>query len=410
MNSRSTAPSAGPLAGIKVLDFGHMVMGPTCGLILADLGAEVVRVEPPGEDPTRRLKGAGMGFFSYFNRNKSSVMFDLKKGEDASEIGRRALQWADVVIENFAPGVMKGLGLDYDSAKAVNPRLVYCSLKGFFPGPYEDRLALDEVAQMMGGMAYMTGPEGRPLRAGGSVVDITGGMFGVIGVLAALRERDATGLGTLVQGALFETAAFFTGQHMAYHAMTGEIPKPMPSRDHMFSVYDLFSTQDDTVFLAVTSEQQWHRFCETFGFSELLSDPEMATQHDRLAVRPRLIAEVAKRFSTLRSEVIVDLCVGAKLPVARVNRPDQVMHDRHLRESGQLIDIQLSNGSTAALPALPLRMGGRVLGVRSQPMDSGTFTAEFLHDLGFAAPEVERLEDSHRASQVRSTVSSEEAV
>jgi crotonobetainyl-CoA:carnitine CoA-transferase CaiB-like acyl-CoA transferase len=390
----AASPRPGPLAGIKVLDFGHMVMGPSCGLILADLGAEVMRIEPPGGDPTRRLRGLGMGFFTNFNRNKSSAQIDLKQGDASREVLDRALRWADVAIENFAPGVMKNLGLDYEAVRAINPRIVYCSLKGFLPGPYQDRLALDEVAQMMGGMAFMTGPEGQPLRAGGSIVDITGGMFGAIGILAALREREHTGSGQLVQSALYETAAFYSGQHMAYYALSGQAPRPMPSRDHLFTVYDLFRTRDNDVFVAVTSEQHWQRFCEEFGLAELFADPAHATQADRLKVRGPLTQSIADVFATLGSDEIVERCARARLPVAKVNRPEQLMDDQHLRESGQLLPTRLPDGREVPLPALPFRMDGRTLGIVRQPQPAGAQTRDFLTALGYGAEEIESLADA----------------
>ncbi|NML47596.1 CoA transferase [Ramlibacter sp. G-1-2-2] len=383
--------STGPLAGIKVLDFGHMVMGPSCGLVLADLGAEVMRIEPPQGDPTRKLKGFGLGFFTYFNRNKSSAQLDLKQGEASQEVMRRALEWADVVIENFAPGVMARLGLGYEDVAKVNARIVYCSLKGYLPGPYQDRLALDEVAQMMGGMAYMTGPAGTPLRAGGSVVDITGGVFGAVGILAALRERERTGRGQLVESSLFESAAFYTGQHMAYFSMSGETPKPMPTRSHVFTVYDLFKTADNDVFVGVTSEQQWDRFCQEFGLAHLKADPELATQADRLKVRPRVIAAVAEVFAGLSADDIVERCAAAKLPAAKVNRPDQLLDDPHLKASGQLLPTTLPDGRTATLPALPFKMNGHNLGIRQQPQPAGRQTHGFLRALGYSDAEIAGL-------------------
>lgn len=393
--STSEAIRPGPLAGVRVLDFGHMVMGPSCGLILADLGAEVVRIEPPAGDPTRKLKGFGLGFFTYFNRNKSSAMLDLKQGEESAEVVRRALAWADVLIENFAPGVMGNLGMSWETVRTINPRLIYCSLKGFLPGPYQNRLALDEVAQMMGGMAYMTGPIGTPMRAGGSVVDITGGMFGAIGILAALRERERTGWGQLIQSSLFETAAFYTGQHMAYSAISGEIPQPMPARSPLFTVYDLFKTRDNDVFVAVTSEQQWLRFCDEFDFPELKADPAMVTQSERLQVRARILSVVATRFAALSSDEIVARCVEVKLPVAKVNRPDQLMTDTHLQESGQLLQTRLPDGRNVPLPALPFKMAGRTFGVRQQPAPAGTHTRQFLQTLGYSDSEVAALAQAH---------------
>jgi crotonobetainyl-CoA:carnitine CoA-transferase CaiB-like acyl-CoA transferase len=191
-----------PLAGIRVVECTHMVMGPTCGMILADLGAEVIKVEPVGGDNTRRLQGSGAGFFAAFNRNKKSLAVDTQDPR-GREIVLKLVAGADVFCENFRSGAMARLGFDYASMSALNPRLVYVSHKGFLPGPYEHRTALDEVVQMMGGLAYMTGPEGRPLRAGSSVNDIMGGMFGALGALAALRLRDATGRGREVASALF---------------------------------------------------------------------------------------------------------------------------------------------------------------------------------------------------------------
>ena len=181
------ASNALPLAGLRVVEFTHMVMGPTCGMVLGDLGAEVIKVEPIEGDRTRFLLGAGAGFFPMFNRNKKSIAIDLAKPEGAA-LARQLAGTADVVAENFKPGTMSKYGLDYASLSASNPRLIYVTHKGFLPGPYEHRTALDEVVQMMGGLAYMTGRPGDPLRAGTSVNDIMGGMFGAIGVLAALIQ------------------------------------------------------------------------------------------------------------------------------------------------------------------------------------------------------------------------------
>src|SRR5258708_8547157 len=204
----------GPLAGIRVLEFSHMVMGPACGMVLADLGADVTKVEPATRgDNTRRLTGRAIGFFPTFNRNKRSLCIDLKRPAGVGVAGRRAAQ-ADVVLENFRPGAMEKLGLGYAALSAANPRLIYCSCKGFLPGPYENRLALDEVVQMMGGLAYMTGLPGKPMRAGASVNDVMGGMFGVIAIQSALAERQRTGRWSYIQSALFENNVFLMGQVM----------------------------------------------------------------------------------------------------------------------------------------------------------------------------------------------------
>ena len=259
--SESSPPKVLPYSGIRVVEFTHMVMGPTCGMVLADLGAEVIKVEPVGQgrhgDATRQLIGSGAGFFPMFNRNKKSLALDLHTTE-GKEAVLRLIATADVVSENFKPGTMKKLGLDYASLKVLNPRLIYISHKGFLPGPYEHRTALDEVVQMMGGLAYMTGRPGDPLRAGTSVNDIMGGMFGAIGAMAALAQREKTGQGQEVQSALFENNVFLVAQHMMQFAVTGQAPAPMPARISAWAVYDVFRVKNnEQIFLAVVSDTAW---------------------------------------------------------------------------------------------------------------------------------------------------------
>ncbi|MFT4054301.1 MAG: CoA transferase [Novosphingobium sp.] len=254
-----------PLAGLKVVEFTHMVMGPAVGVILGDLGAEVIKVEPVGGDHTRTLLGSGAGYFPMFNRNKQSICLDLKQ-PDGLGVARRLIAEADIVIENFRPGTLAKLGLSYEELSKDNPRLIYCSAKGFLAGPYEKRTALDEVTQMMGGLAYMTGPPGRPLRAGASVIDITGGMFGVIGILAAVEQRHRTGKGSEVRCSLYETTAFLVGQHMAQQAVTGAAARPMPVRISAWAIYDVFETSEQ-VFVGVVTDGQWRAFCAAFGLT-----------------------------------------------------------------------------------------------------------------------------------------------
>src|SRR5215218_3840471 len=278
-----------PLKGLRVVEFTHMVMGPTCGMVLADLGAEVIKVEPIEGDRTRRLLGAGAGFFPMFNRNKKSIGIDLHQGEGA-ELARKLCASADVVAENFKPGTMQKYGLDYVSLSAANPKLIYATCKGFLPGPYDHRTALDEVVQMMGGLAYMTGRPGDPLRAGTSVNDIMGGMFGAIGAMAALAERERTGHGQEVQSALFENNVFLVAQHMMQFAVTGKPAAPMPGRISAWAVYDVFTVKDgEQVFLAAVSDSQWKIFCEAFGYADLLDDLRLKTNNDRVRARDWLI-------------------------------------------------------------------------------------------------------------------------
>ena len=370
-----------PLAGIRVLEFTHMVMGPTCGMILADLGAEVIKVEPPGGDKTRKLPGLGIGFFRSFNRNKKSVVLDITSAA-GRETAVELIGTCDVVLENFRPGLMQELGLDYDALSARHPRLIYVSHKGFLPGPYEKRLALDEVVQMMGGLSYMTGPVGRPLRAGTSVNDIMGGMFGAIGVLAALRERDRTGRGQEVQSALFENCVFLSSQHMQQYLMTGEAPPPMPARVSAWSVYDIFTlAEGEQLFIGAVSDKQFNALCRVLGRPELMERPEYADNAARVAVRPQLLAELGGILASHRVADLTPRLEAAGIPYAPVSRPEQLVDDPHLRQSGGLVPMQTDDGDSTDVVLLPLIMGGRRPGVRMPLPKVGEHTDEILSSL-----------------------------
>lgn len=344
-----------PLAGIRVVEFSHMVMGPAVGVILADLGADVVKVEPIGGDRTRRLLGSGAGYFPMFNRNKRSICLDLKSAKGLTAAQRLA-ERADVLIENFRPGTLDRLGLGYEELRAINERLIYCSAKGFLPGPYENRTALDEVTQMMGGLAYMTGPPGRPLRAGSSVIDITGGMFGVIGVLAALERRHHTGVGGEVKCSLYETTAFLVGQHMAQKAVTGEAAAPMPVRISAWAIYDVFETAkaDEQLFVGVVSDSQWQSFCKAFALDELGADAAYADNNQRVLARDTILPVVRKLFASISRADLVAILEAIGLPFAAIVRPDELFDDPHLKESKGLINVTIPGGGATRLPALPI--------------------------------------------------------
>ncbi|MEI7294642.1 CaiB/BaiF CoA transferase family protein [Paraburkholderia tropica] len=370
-----------PLDGVRVIEFTHMVMGPTCGMILADLGAEVIKIEPPDGDKTRSLPGLGIGFFRSFNRNKKSVVLDLATPE-GRETAAELADTCDVMIENFRPGLMRKMGLDYATLSARNPRLIYVSHKGFLPGPYEKRLALDEVVQMMGGLSYMTGPAGRPLRAGTSVNDIMGGMFGAIGVLAALRERESTGLGQEVQSALFENCVFLSSQHMQQFAMTNEAPPPMPSRVSAWSVYDVFTLADDEqLFIGAVSDKQFVTLCDVLHCPQLAETPRFATNALRVAVRAELLSCLGEILKHRHVDELAPKLEAAGIPYAPIVRPDQLMNDPHLKASGGLVPMQTDDGGTTDVVLLPITMGGRRPGVRQALARVGEHTQEILSRL-----------------------------
>ncbi len=386
------APGGSPLAGVRVIEFTQAVLGPTCGLVLADLGAEVIRVEPtPKGDPTRALRGFGMGYYPYFNRNKKSVVLNVKDPRGLAAT-HRLLETADVLVENFAPGTMDRLGLGPEDLTRRYPRLVYCTLKGFLPGPYEQRTALDEVVQMMSGLAYMTGPRGTPLRAGASIVDVMTGVYGAMAVVLALRERDTTGRGQVVRSALFETAAFIMGHHMAYAVASGEVVPPMPERVSAWAVYHQFRTADDQlVFIGVTSDKQWRRFCAELGREDLANDPRLATNNDRIAQREWLLPELRRVFAGMTLEAAVDMCERADLPFSPVARPEDLFDDPQLRAGGSLLETAFPDGQHGVLPTLPFRLGDRSWEKRADPPGLGAHTRAVLSAAGYAPHEIAAL-------------------
>ena len=377
MNAREQR-SGLPLDGIRVVEFTHMVMGPTCGMILADLGAEVIKVEPPGGDKTRTLPGLGIGFFRSFNRNKKSVVVDIRS-DAGRATAKELIATADVVLENFRPGLMASLGLDHASLAADFPRLVYVSHKGFLPGPYEHRTALDEVVQMMAALAYMTGPPGRPLRVGTSVNDIMGGMFGAIGVLAALREREHTGRGQEVQSALFENCAFLSAQNMQQHLMTGEPVPPMPARISSWSVYDVFTLKDgEQLFIGAVSDRQFQILCRVLDLPDLAAEPSLASNAQRVAARAELIPRLAAILARHDVAELVPKLEANGLPYAPIVKPEQLVHDPHLKESGGLVPMQTEDGGSTDVVLLPITLDGRRLGVRLPLPRAGEHDDEIL--------------------------------
>ena len=381
-----------PLEGIRVIEFCHVVMGPTCGLILGDMGAEVIKVEPVDGDHTRKLTASGAGFFPTYNRNKKSFAVDMKSPRGREAV-LKLIGSADVVIENFRSGAMDKLGFGQMAMRKLKPSLIYCSLKGFLPGPYEHRTGLDEVVQMMGGLAYMTGGRHGPLRAGASVNDVMGGMFGVIAILGALHQLKATGEGQYVQSGLFENNAFLMGQHMLEGFATGKPVKPMPDRTRAWALYDNFKTSDgELVFVGVVSDGQWKTFCDAFGLQNLLADPLLKTNPQRVEARPRIMPVVTEIFGKMTKQALMTRCDELGLPFAPIAKPEDLFDDPHLNASGGLAPVTMPlNGVKAKVPALPMEMNGARLTTRLDIPKVGEHTRELLATLGYNLASVDEL-------------------
>jgi crotonobetainyl-CoA:carnitine CoA-transferase CaiB-like acyl-CoA transferase len=366
-------------------------MGPSGGVVLADLGADVVKIEPVSGDTTRSLGGFASGFFGFFNRNKRSLALDLKSAA-GREIVHRLAATADIVLENYAVGTMDRLGCGYAALSALNPRLIYCAMKGYLSGPYEHRAALDEVVQYQAGLAYMTGPLGRPLRAGASVIDIMGGTFAAVAIMAALRDRDRTGKGQLVKSALFESTAYVMGTHMAGAAFSpGEKVMPMPERRGGWGVYQIFKSADGhELFIAATSDALWQRFCEIFERPDLGADPRLARNVDRVKNKPWLVPAIAETIGKLGRAEIERRCEAAGLPFAPVGQVEDLFDDPHLNQGG-LVDTVMDNGVRTKLPKLPIELDGQRPGLRLEPPTIGEHSRAILREAGWSDDEIDAL-------------------
>lgn len=318
-----------------VLELGHIVAGPTAGLILSDLGYDVIKVERPGEgDIARRLTNQSVGSFPFYNRNKRSLTLDLRK-EEGKRIFKELVIKADIVIDNMGFGAMERLGLSYDVLRKINERIIYMSLKGYGAGPYENRKSLDYPIEVHSGLAYMTGLTGRPMRVGGSMVDMSAAMFGVIGVLDAMIEREKTGEGRFLDSGLFETAAFFMGQHMVTYQMTGKDLKPINEEGFAWGIYDFFETKDDQkVFVAVTTDHQWEKFCSALSLG-VCDDRSLSRNADRHSKREYLIPVISSKIKEIDSSELVRILSEHNISYAVLNRPWDLLKDPH--EKGKLM-------------------------------------------------------------------------
>ncbi|TYL82904.1 CoA transferase [Bradyrhizobium cytisi] len=352
-----------PLEGVRVVEMTHMVMGPTCGMILAQFGAEVIKVEPPAGDKTRTLGGMGTAFFPLFNRGKRSVVLDLAIPADRDTM-HRLLETADVFLENFRDGQLEKQGLNTEELRRLHPHLIVAGHKGFLSGPYEHRPALDEVVQMMSGLAAMTGTKEKPQRVGSSANDIMGGMFGVIAILAALyQKRGGKRDGADIRIGLFENCLFLVAQHMVDYEMTGNKPRSMPEREHAWPIYDIFDAADGgRIFIGVVTEGHWQSFCREFGLAEFLDDPALRTTTDRILARSRIIPRVAEIIRQRNVGELSQRLDALNICFSPINRPEDLLTDPHVLRPGGLVNNINADGKPFRVPALPVEWNGSHIG------------------------------------------------
>ena len=386
-----------PLDGLRVLELGHIIAGPSAGLLLADLGADVIKVERPGEgDQTRGMPAGNGANFHFLNRNKRSITIDLKGSSQGRELFLRLARGSDIVIDNFAYGAVEALGLGYDVLERENPRIIYMALKGFLPGPDEARPFLDELAQMSAGLAFMTGPRGQPMRAGASIVDVGAAAYGIIAVLAALQQRTHTGRGQKITSGLFETTVFWVGQWLANYGATGEPSVPMPEIRQGtrmgWGIYQLFTAADgEQVFVGITSNAHWERFCAEFGLVDLLADERLSDNSKRVAARAWLPARIAEEMLKYPSAALAERLARAKIPYAPLRRPDQLVDDPHLNGSDQWIATPLPGRPPAKLPKMPVRSSAYEFGLRRPAPQLGEHTREVLQEFGLSKDDIDAL-------------------
>ena len=369
------------LKNIRVIEMSHMIMGPSCGMMLAQLGAEVIKVEPPKGDKTRELKGMGTAFFPLFNRGKRSVVLDLTLMQDRVTFDV-LLATADVFVENFRDGQLEKQGINVETLREKYPELIIAGHKGFLSGPYEHRPALDEVVQMMSGLAMMTGSLEQPKRVGSSANDIMGGMFGVIGILAALLERQKTGLGKDIRVGLFENCLFMVAQHMVQYDMTAVPSVPMPDRVHAWPIYDIFNTLDgQKFFIGVVTDGHWLSFCQTFGLAAFLDDPRLQSATDRIGARAWTVPIVAEKMANQDIADLETTLDQLNIPFSRINRPEDMFNDPHVLRDGGLVTATDVNGQKFRSPALPIELDGQSLGADLIVPELGQHTADVLAEL-----------------------------
>jgi crotonobetainyl-CoA:carnitine CoA-transferase CaiB-like acyl-CoA transferase len=386
-----------PLSDVTVLELGHIIAGPFCSMILADLGAEVIKVESPGGgDAIRDSSPIGNSSFNYVNRNKLSVTLDLKS-DDGQAIFTELVANADVLVENFAAGTTDRLGVGYDDLKTANEELVYCSIKGFNQGPYERFPALDPVAEALSGVMSVTGHPGQPpVRSGTSLSDMAASLYAAVTVLGAMRQRQETGTGQHLTVPLFESTVALMGYWLAYTQAYDDIPDPMGASHPGWAPYDVFQSADDEwVFIGPSSDRQWQRFCDVLDL-DIGDDERFAELENRLKNRTELHGIVEATCKQYTRDEIVERLQDGGVPVAPVNDMGDVRDDPHLEVTEALAEVEATEGEGGRIrtPRFPARSTGFDRVESTDPPSLGEDTTLVLEALGYDEGEIDRLREA----------------
>jgi len=401
MDTIHGAMSSGALQGVRILDLTRVLAGPFCTMLLGDMGAEIIKIEEPGKgDDTRGYPPFLNGYSAYFtnlNRNKKSITLDLKKPE-AKEIFLQLVKTVDVVIENYKPGTMEKLGLSYEKAKTVNPAIIYASISGFGQyGPYKDRPGYDIIGQVMGGLMSVSGwPDSPPTRSGTAMGDILGGLNCCIGILAALKSRDNTGVGQHVDVSLVDSVVSSMETIIQLYLVEGRIPSRIGNRYEFIYPYDSFEAADGWVVIGVGGDEVWKRFCKAIDRADLLADASLAINKDRVANNQRLKGIVTEWTSVRTVDDIVELLLAHSVPCSPIYTVDKVVNDPHIAEAREMI-VEMDHPIEGKMKVIncPIKFSDTKPTIRSTAPHLGEHTETVLQELlGMSKDEVARLKES----------------
>ncbi|MCL7401820.1 MAG: CoA transferase [Thaumarchaeota archaeon] len=389
-----------PLEGIRVLDFTRVMSGPFATMLLGDLGADVIKIEPPGGDDTRGWGppwiGGDSAYFMSANRNKRSIIIDLKKLE-GREIVKKLVEKSDVVVENFRPGVAEQLGISYDNLSKINPRIIYCSISGFGQsGPYRDKPGYDLIALAMSGLMSITGEPNRPpVKFGVPIADLTTALFAALSIVSALYWREKTGRGQYIDMALLDAQVLLLSHQAFNYFATGEEPRRMGSAHPNIVPYQAFETSDGYIIVTVGSEKLWEQFCKAIGRPDLIENPKFRTNADRVINREELIEELERVFKPKPTRFWIEELEKAGVPAAPILTVGQVLNDEHVRYRGMVLEIEHPEAGVIKMLGTPFKMSVTPGVVRSPPPTRGQHTFEILRELGFDDEEIIELKSKH---------------